>query len=82
MAADIRSVMNNSVSNTVIIEFYSLKVYSVKYCDNRILFCYHRILHTVINYRPNTCSHTTTVLTIHRCILIGYFNNCNFSKHE
>jgi hypothetical protein len=24
------------------------------------------------------CSHITT----HRCILIGYFNNCNLSKHE
>jgi hypothetical protein len=26
----------------------------------------------------NICSPITT----HRCILIGYFNNCNFSKHE
>jgi len=26
----------------------------------------------------NICSHITT----HRFILIGYFNNCNFSKHE
>jgi len=26
----------------------------------------------------NICSHIIT----HRCILIGYFNNCNFSKHE
>jgi hypothetical protein len=26
----------------------------------------------------NICSHITT----HRCILIGYFNNCNFSRHE
>ena len=24
------------------------------------------------------CSH----ITINRCIIIGYFNNCNFSKHE
>jgi hypothetical protein len=31
---------------------------------------------------PNICSHTTTVLTTYRCILIDYFNNCNFSKHE
>jgi len=23
-----------------------------------------------------------TVLTTHRCILIRYFNNCNFSKHK
>jgi hypothetical protein len=21
-------------------------------------------------------------ITTHRCILIGYFNNCNFSKHS
>jgi hypothetical protein len=27
-------------------------------------------------------SHITTVLTTHRCILMDYFNNCNFSKHE
>jgi len=27
------------------------------------------------------CSHATQ-LTKHRCILIDYFNNCNFSKHE
>jgi hypothetical protein len=26
----------------------------------------------------NICSHITT----HQCILIGYFKNCNFSKHE
>jgi len=26
----------------------------------------------------NICSHITT----HRCILIGWFNNCNFSKHK
>ena len=30
----------------------------------------------------NICSHTiTTVLNTHRCILMDYFNNCNFSKH-
>ena len=27
-------------------------------------------------------SHTTTVLTTHRCILLDNFNNCNFSKHK
>jgi len=30
----------------------------------------------------NIYSHTTTVLTTHRCILMDYFNNCNFSKHK
>jgi hypothetical protein len=30
----------------------------------------------------NTCSHTTTVLTTHRCVVMDHFNNCNFSKHE
>ena len=38
--------------------------------------------HIVINYIPNICSHTTTVLTTHRCILMDYFNNNNFSKHK
>jgi len=36
-------------------------------------------------YIPNNlriCIHTTTLLTTHRCILVDYFNNCNFSKHE
>jgi len=28
------------------------------------------------------CSHTTIVLTTHRCILMDYFNDCNFSKHQ
>ena len=27
-------------------------------------------------------SHTTTVLTTHRCVLMDYFNSCNFRKHE
>ena len=27
-------------------------------------------------------SHTTTVLTTHRCILMDYFDNCNFNKHK
>ena len=27
-------------------------------------------------------SHTTTVLTTDRCILMDYFNKCNFSKHK
>ena len=35
-----------------------------------------------IHYRPNICSHTTTILTTHRCILMDCFNNCNFSKHK
>ena len=26
--------------------------------------------------------HTTTLLTTHRCILMGYSDNCNFSKHK
>jgi len=30
----------------------------------------------------NICSHTTTVLTTHQCILMDCFNNCNFNKHE
>ena len=38
--------------------------------------------YTVIHYRPNICSQTTTVLTIHRSILMDYFINCNLSKHE
>ena len=29
---------------------------------------------------PNICSHITTVLMIHWCILMDYFNNCNFCK--
>jgi len=32
--------------------------------------------------RTYICSHITTELTKHRCILADYFNNCNFSKHE
>jgi len=27
-------------------------------------------------------SHITTVFTTNRCILMDYFNNCNFSKHK
>jgi len=30
----------------------------------------------------NICSHITTVLTTNQCILMEYFNNCNFNKHE
>ena len=30
----------------------------------------------------NICSHTTTLLTTHRCTIMDYFNRCNFSKHE
>jgi len=30
----------------------------------------------------NICSHITTVLTTNRCILVDYFNKCNFRKHE
>jgi hypothetical protein len=26
--------------------------------------------------------HICSNITTHRCILIGYFNNCNSSKHE
>jgi hypothetical protein len=29
-----------------------------------------------------TTQHTTTVLTTHRCILMDYFNDYNFGKHE
>jgi hypothetical protein len=35
----------------------------------------------VVVLRLHICSHTTTVSTTHRCILMDYFN-CNFSKHE
>jgi len=30
----------------------------------------------------NKCSHTSTVLITQRCILMDYFNNCNFSEHK
>jgi thiamine phosphate synthase YjbQ (UPF0047 family) len=30
----------------------------------------------------NIYSHITTELTTHRCTIIGYFNKCNFNKHE
>ena len=34
-------------------------------------------------YRPTIiCSHITTELITHRCTIIGYFNKCNFSKHD
>ena len=40
--------------------------------------------YTIIRERINLClcSHTTTMLTTHRCILMDYFNNCNFSEHK
>jgi len=37
---------------------------------------------TYTNKDPIYANHTTTVLTTHRCILMDYFNNCNFSEHE
>ena len=40
------------------------------------------VQHTDTKYGPNTFSHTTTVLTTHRCILMDYFNNCNFYSHS
>jgi len=30
----------------------------------------------------NICSYITTELITHPCTIIGYFNKCNFSKHE
>jgi len=33
-------------------------------------------------YGPNICSHITTVLTAHRCILVDCCNSCNFSEHK
>jgi len=45
-----------------------------------------RLLMNSATYRhqlgPNICSHTTTILTAHRCTLRDYFSNCNFSKNE
>jgi len=45
-----------------------------------LLICHYRTvqLNTYQQGPINVCSHITT----HRCILIGYFNNCNFSKHK
>ena len=44
---------------------------------------YYSTWHTVIHYRPtNICSHIISKLITHRCTIIGYFNKCNFSKHE
>ena len=34
------------------------------------------------NIQTPIFSNTTTVLTTNRCILMDYFNNCNFSKHK
>jgi hypothetical protein len=39
-----------------------------------------RNIHT--STRTYMCSHITTEVTTHQCILIDSFNNCNFSKHE
>jgi len=36
----------------------------------------------VLNSNNVLNSQATTVLTTHRCILIDYFNNCNFIKHK
>jgi len=46
--------------------------------------------YTVIRERIDLCllklqllkQSTTSVLTTHRCILMDYFNDCNFSKHK
>ena len=50
------------------------------------LICAYCLLPSSATYRhqygPNICSHTTNVSKAHRCILMGYLNNCNFSKHE
>jgi len=35
-----------------------------------------------IHYRPNICSHTSTVLTTHRCILMDSFIKHYFSKRS
>jgi len=58
--------MNSIVSNTVIIEFSERNEPYRNWMD----------LHLLVY----VCC--TTVLTKHRCILMDYFNNCNFSKHE
>jgi hypothetical protein len=51
--------------------------YHTSYHINHII-SYHIISYHIISYHINICSHITT----HRRILIAYFNNCNFSKHE
>ena len=66
MAACIRSVMNSSVSNTMIIEFSKLNEWYRHWLD-LLLLVY-------------VCC--TTVLAKHRCILMDYFNICYFSKNE
>ena len=53
---------------------------STKIQRTSTVYC-RTVQHTDTN-RDLTCSHTTTVLTAHRFILIDYFNNCNFSKHK
>ena len=66
MATYIRSVMNSSLSNSVIIEFSKRNEWYRNWLD-LLLLVY-------------VCC--TTILTTHRCILMDYFNNCKFSKHE
>ena len=66
MATYIRSVMNSSLSNSVIIEFSKRNEWYRNWLD-LLLLVY-------------VCC--TTILTTNRCILMDYFNNCKFSKHE
>jgi len=59
--------------------------YSYTIFRERINLCLLKLKNSTKNTHqegPNVCSHTTTVLTTHRCILMDCFNNCNFSKHK
>jgi hypothetical protein len=62
-------------------KFWSIKdlpsffMSSVKLCIGGLLLSNNT---KYIGVRWSGCSHITT----HRCTLIGYFDNCNFSKHE
>jgi len=68
-----------------------LRCYSYTIIRERINLCLQKLLLLNSPLLPNSAytnkdliygSHTTTVLTTHRCILLDHFRNCNFSKHK
>jgi len=53
-----------------------------RFVNNLVVMWFHTLVGTNTSVPINICSHITTELITHRCTVIGYFNKCNFSKHE
>ena len=74
--------MHRCVVNTVVVWLHILGPYwCILYCS-AVECATHTHTQTHQQIPAYICSHTTTVLTTHRCILVDLFNNCNFSKHK